>query len=118
MLILGIRAHLLEWSVNKITHPYLLELLTFAASSCKIYKLSLIYPVFNIVRSLLQIGQFVPVPKGHLSRFGTGIRLPGQKPWVVEPGQNVPHAKIFLRPAGFEPKTYCLVHAFLANSPK
>ena len=63
---------------------------------------------------------------GHLSRFqraicpgfGTGIRLPGQKPWVVEPGQNVPHAKIFLRPEGFEPKTYCLAHDFLANSPK
>ena len=55
--------------------------------------------------------------------FGTGIRLPGQKLWrllsrVVEPGQNVPHAKIFLRPAGFEPKTYCLAHGFLANSPK
>ena len=68
---------------------------------------------------------------GHLSRFqraicpgfGTGIRLPEQKLWrllsrVVEPGQNVPHAKIFLRPAGFEPKTYCLAHGFLANSPK
>ena len=68
---------------------------------------------------------------GHLSRFqrvicpgfGTGIRLPGQKLWrllsrVVEPGQNVPHAKKFLRPAEFEPKTYCLAHGFLANSPK
>ena len=79
MLILGIRAHLLEWSVNKITHPYLLELLTFAASSCKIYKLSLIYPVFNIVRSLLQIGQFVPVPKGHLSRFWNRDSAAGTK---------------------------------------
>ena len=71
---------------------------------------------------------------GHLSRFqraicpgfGTGIWLPGQKPSintkilsrVVEPGQNVPHAKIFLRPAGFEPKTYYLAHGFLASSPK
>ena len=64
---------------------------------------------------------------GHLSRFqraicpgfGTGIRPPGQKPGllsrVVEP---VPHAKKSLRPAGFEPKTYCLAHGFLTNSPK
>ena len=68
---------------------------------------------------------------GHLSRFqraicpgfGTGIRLPGQKLWrllsrVVKPGQNVPHVKKILRPAGFEPKTYCLAHGFFANSPK
>jgi len=53
------------------------------------------------------IGPFVPVPKAYLSRF-----------WVVEPGQKVPHAKKSLRPAGFEPKTYCLAHDFLTNSPK
>ena len=45
------------------------------------------------LRSLLQIGPFVPDPKGYLSR-------------VVEPGQNVPRAKKYLRPAGLEPKTY------------
>ena len=68
---------------------------------------------------------------GHLSRFqraicpgfGTGTRPPGQKRWrllsrVVEPGQNVPRAKKYLRPAGLEPKTYCLAHGLLANSPK
>ena len=37
---------------------------------------------------------------------------------VVEPGQKVPHAKKYLRPAGFEPKNYCLAHGFLTNSPK
>ena len=55
--------------------------------------------------------------------FGTGIRLPGQKLWrllsrLVEPGQNVPHAKKYLCHAGLEPKTYCLAHGFLANSTK
>ena len=68
---------------------------------------------------------------GHLSRFqraicpgfGTGTRPPGQKRWrllsrVVEPGQNVPRAKKYLRPVGLEPKTYCLAHGLLANSPK
>jgi len=55
--------------------------------------------------------------------FGTGIRPPGQKRWrllsrVVEPGQNVPRAKKYLRPVGLEPKTYCLAHGLLANSPK
>jgi len=67
----------------------------------------------------------------HLSRFhmaicpgfGTGIRPPGQKRWrllsrVVEPGQNIPRAKKYLRPAGLGPKTYCLAHGLLANSPK
>ena len=59
----------------------------------------------------------------HLSRFqraicpgfGTGIRLPGQKPLsrVVEP-----RAKKSLHPAGFEPKNYYLAYDFLANSPK
>ena len=48
---------------------------------------------------------------------------PGQKRWrllsrVVEPGQNVPRAKKSLRPAGFEPKTYCLTHGFLTDSSK
>ena len=37
---------------------------------------------------------------------------------VVEPGQKVPHAKNSLCHAGFEPKTYCLAHGFLTNSPK
>ena len=37
---------------------------------------------------------------------------------VVEPGQNVPCAKKYLRPAGLEPKTYCLAYGLLANSPK
>ena len=55
--------------------------------------------------------------------FGTGIRPPGQKRWrllsrVVEPVQNVPRAKKYLRPVGLEPKTYCLAHGLLANSPK
>ena len=55
--------------------------------------------------------------------FGTGIRPPGQKRWrllsrVVEPGQNVPRAKKYLRPVGLEPKTYCLAHGLLANSSK
>ena len=54
--------------------------------------------------SVLEPG-FTPMYKSLLSR-------------VVEPGQNVPRAKKSLRPAGFKPKTYCLAHAFLANSPK
>jgi len=46
-----------------------------------------------------------------------------KSPWrllsrVAEPGQKVPHAKKYLRPAGFEPKNYCLAHGFLTNSPK
>jgi len=96
--------------------------------------------IFNIFLFLFQympwsIGFHMPRSHyyriGHLSRFqraicpgfGTGIRPPGQKPWrllsrVVEPGQNVPRAKKSLRPAGLEPKTYCLAHGLLANSPK
>ena len=42
----------------------------------------------------------------------------GRRSRVVEPGQNVPRAKKSLCPTGFEPKTYCLAHDFLANSPK
>ena len=70
--------------------------------------------------TLLQIGPFVPVPKGYLSRFWNRDSAAGTKllSWVVEPGQNVPRAKKSLRPAGFEPKTYCLAHGFLTNSPK
>ena len=56
-------------------------------------------------------GPFVPVLE---PGFGCRDKSLG----VIEPGQNVPHAKFFLRPAGFEPKTYCLAHGFLANSPK
>ena len=36
--------------------------------------------------------------------FGTGIRRLLSR--VVEPGQNVPRAKKYLRPVGLEPKTY------------
>ena len=55
--------------------------------------------------------------------FGTGIRLPGQKARGFCPGwQNrdkMSHTlKKFLHPAGFDPKTSCLVYCFLANSPK
>ena len=56
-------------------------------------------------------GLFVPVLEP-----GFGCR--DKKPWrllsrVVEPGQNVPRVKKSLRPAGLEPKTYCLAHGFL-----
>ena len=71
--------------------------------------------------SLLQIGPFVPVPKTYLSRFWNRDSAAGKKGLlsrVVEPGQNVPRAKKYLRPAGLEPKTYCLAHGFLANSTK
>ena len=74
--------------------------------------------------TLLQIGPFVLVPKGYLSRFwnrdsAAGTKAPGGfLSQVVEPGQKVPHAKKSLRPAGLEPKTYCLAHGMLANSPK
>jgi len=44
------------------------------------------------VKPLLQIGPFVPVQKGHLSRFWNRDSAAGR---VVEPGQNVPHAKNF-----------------------
>ena len=72
---------------------------------------------------LLQIGPFVPVLKGYLSRFWNRDKAAGTKALeafvrVVEPGQNVPRAKKYLRPAGLEPKTYCLVYGFLANSTK
>ena len=97
---------------------------------------------------LLQIGPFVPVPKDYLSRFWNRDSAAGTKalvvepgfvpdwaicpsskglfvpvPWgllsrVVEPGQKVPHAKKSLRHVEFEPKTYCLAHGFLTNSPK
>ena len=60
----------------------------------------------HTLKTLLQIGPFVPVLE------------PGFGSRVVESGQNVPHAKIFLRPAGFDPKTYCLAHGFLVTSPK
>ena len=55
--------------------------------------------------------------------FGTRIRLPGQKAGSFCPGwQNrdkMSHTlKFFLHPAGFDPKTSCLVHGLLANSPK
>ena len=55
--------------------------------------------------------------------FGTGIHLPGQKAGGFCPGwQNrdkMSHTlKFFLHLAGFDPKTSCLVHGFLANSPK
>ena len=65
---------------------------------------------------LLQIGPFVPVPKGYLSRFWNRNSAAGTR--VVEPGQKVTRAKKTLRPAGLEPKTYCLAHGFLANSTK
>jgi len=59
---------------------------------------------------------------GHLSRFQRAIcpdfGTTTTKARVVEPGQNVPRAKKYLRPAGLEPKTYCLVHGFLDNSTK
>ena len=91
--------------------------------------------------SLLQNRSFVPVPNCLLSRFwnrdkasGTKasrllsrVAEPGQN-WdmasgtktsrVAESGQNVSDAKIFLHPAGFDPKTSCLAHGFLTNSPK
>ena len=62
------------------------------------------------------IWPFVPV-------LEPGFGRRDKSPWrllsrVVEPGQKVPHAKKSLRPAGFEPKTYCLAHGFLTNSPK
>ena len=66
--------------------------------------------------SLLQIGLFVPVPKGYLSRFWNRNSAAGTR--VVEPGQKVTRAKKTLRPAGFEPKTYWLAYGFLTNSPK
>ena len=71
--------------------------------------------------SLLQIGPFVPVPKGYLYRFWNRDKAAGTKALlsrVVEPGQNVPRTKKSLLHAGFEPKTYCLAHGFLANSTK
>ena len=71
-----------------------------------------------LLDALLQIGPFVPVPKGYLSRFWNRDSAAGTKARVVEPGQNVPRAKKSLRPAGFKPKTYYLAHGFLANSPK
>ena len=60
-------------------------------------------------------GLFVPILEPGFSRRDKSTGLLSR---VVEPGQNVPRAKKSLRPAGFEPKTYCLAHGFLANSPK
>ena len=54
---------------------------------------------------------------GHLSRFQRAI-CSGFGTGTKGPGQKVPRAKKSLRPAGFEPKTYCLAHGFLTNSPK
>ena len=55
--------------------------------------------------------------------FGTGTRLPGQKPWGFCPGwQNRDKRcltlKNFLHTTGFDPKTSYLAHGFLTNSPK
>ena len=55
--------------------------------------------------------------------FGTGTRLPGQKPRGFCPGwQNRDKRcltlKKILHTTGFDPKTSYLVHGFLANSPK
>ena len=55
--------------------------------------------------SLLQIRPFVPVPKGHLSRFWDRDSPSGTKDWrllsrVAEPGLNVPDAKKFFVPRG------------------
>jgi len=55
--------------------------------------------------------------------FGTGTRLSGQKPRGFCPGwQNrdkrcLPLKKN-LHTTGFDPKTSCLAHGFLTNSPK
>jgi hypothetical protein len=55
-LILGIRAYFLEWFVNKITYPYLLELLTFAASRCKnIYAFFDLYLVLGSAASAMLV---------------------------------------------------------------
>ena len=61
-------------------------------------------------------GLFVPV-------LEPGFGRRDKSPWrllsrVVEPGQKVHRAKKSFRPTGFEPKTYCLAHGFLTNSPK
>ena len=51
--------------------------------------------------------------------FGTGIRLPGGFCPGWQNRDKMSHTlKFFLNPAGFDPKTSCLVHDFLANSPK
>ena len=72
--------------------------------------------------SLLQIGPFVPVPKGYLSQFWNRDSAAGTKALEVVPGGRTetkgPSAKKSLRPVGFEPKTCCLAHGFLTNSPK
>ena len=51
--------------------------------------------------------------------FGTGIRLPGGFCPGWQNRDKMSHTlKFFLHPAVFDPKTSCLVHGFLANSPK
>ena len=92
----------------------------FTASCCSSHRCGR-HP--TALRTLLQKQPFVPVPQGHLSQFWNRDSPSGTKGWrllsrVAEPGQNVPHAKKILHPAGFDPKTSCLVHGFLANSPK
>jgi len=74
--------------------------------------------------TLLQIWPFVPVPNWLLSRFWNRDKASGTKAsrgfcpgWKNRDKRCLTLKKILLT-TGFDPKTSCSTHGFLANSPK